>query len=244
MLSAIAKSSFVSLFLGLSLLVLPARAQDDQGGNGPPPQGPPPRNQDGPGPGPGPGGPDRQGPGQFEQRMMDQLQGQLGMTDDQFQTAAPLIGEIMQLRRAVNGPGPIGGPGGRGGPNGMRRGGFAGPPGRDGGPDGGGPNGRGPGGGPPPQRQGQGGPLRQAQGGATTQPAGASLGRDVQQKLDDLRQSLRDKSTNPDEIKTKLDAYRAAKSAAGDELSKARDQLKQNLTPRQEAVLVAMGVLE
>src|SRR5271169_2807899 len=122
MLSAIAKSSFVSLFLGLSLLVLPARAQDDQGGNGPPPQGPPPRNQDGPGPGPGPGGPDRQGPGQFEQRMMDQLQGQLGMTDDQFQTAAPLIGEIMQLRRAVNGPGPIGGPGGRGGPNGMRRG--------------------------------------------------------------------------------------------------------------------------
>jgi hypothetical protein len=211
MLSAIAKSAFLSLFLGLAVLVLRAKAQDDQGGNGPPPQnGPPPRNQfDGP------------GPGRPDPRMMDQLQGQLGMTDDQFQTAIPLIGEIMQLRRAVNGPGPTGGPGG---PNGMRRGGFGQRPGRDNGPDFGGP---------PPQ-----------QTGPTTQPAGASLGRDIQEKLDDLRQSLRDKSTNPDEIKIRLDAYRAAKSAASDELAKTRDQLKQNVTPRQEAVLVAMGVLD
>jgi hypothetical protein len=111
----------------------------------------------------------------------------------------------------------------RGGPGGGRRNGQGG--------GGGGANGGGAGGG--------GGGGGAAAGGADAQPVS-----DVQAKLKDLQTALDNKDTSADDIKTKLQAYRDAKTAAKADLAKAQDDLKSVLTQRQEAVLVTMGILE
>ena len=102
-----------------------------------------------------------------------------------------------------------------------RGGGFGG----RGGPRGGGPGGPG---GPPP---GFGGP-----GGG--QPS------EVQRKVQDLREALDNKDTPAEEIKVKADAVREARVKAKADLSAAQDDLKQAANPRQQAALLAMGVLE
>ena len=56
--------------------------------------------------------------------------------------------------------------------------------------------------------------------------------------------TLKNKDAKPEEIKTKLDAYRAAKTKAKDDMTKAQDDLKGVLTARQEAVMVQYGVLD
>ncbi len=60
----------------------------------------------------------------------------------------------------------------------------------------------------------------------------------------DLQGLLRDEKAPVDQIKAKLTALRAAKEKAAQELSKARQSLRQLMTMRQEAVLVLNGLLD
>jgi len=63
-------------------------------------------------------------------------------------------------------------------------------------------------------------------------------------KVRDLQDMLENKDAKPEEIKAKLDALRAAKAQAKEELVKAQASLRELLTQRQEAVLVTMGMLD
>jgi Spy/CpxP family protein refolding chaperone len=66
----------------------------------------------------------------------------------------------------------------------------------------------------------------------------------VEQRTRELREVLADKEAKPEEIKAKLTAFRAAKEQARQELVKARQDLRQLMTLRQEAVLVVNGLLD
>jgi hypothetical protein len=67
---------------------------------------------------------------------------------------------------------------------------------------------------------------------------------DVQQKIADLQAAIDNKDSKPEEIKAKLDALRAAKIKAHEDLVKAQADLRGLLTQRQEAVLVMRGLLD
>jgi Spy/CpxP family protein refolding chaperone len=102
---------------------------------------------------------------------------------------------------------------------GGRFGGFGGRgPGGDRGPGGGGPGGGGPG------------------GDQSARPGAA--------ESDALRKSLENESTSPEELKTKLSAVREQRKKSAAELAAAREDLRKVLTVRQEAALVAAGILE
>ncbi|HMO26056.1 MAG TPA: hypothetical protein PKB10_07285 [Tepidisphaeraceae bacterium] len=60
----------------------------------------------------------------------------------------------------------------------------------------------------------------------------------------DLRTVLQNENASGEEITQALTAYRAAREKANVELAAARDDLKAVLTPRQEAILVMLGMLE
>ena len=60
----------------------------------------------------------------------------------------------------------------------------------------------------------------------------------------DLRQSLDNKDTTPDQIKAKLQALREAREKAAAEAKAAQAELRELLTARQEAVLVSQGILD
>lgn len=96
-------------------------------------------------------------------------------------------------------------------------------------------------------RRGRGGPNGGTPGGgdANAQPA-ASAQPDsaVRTASDDLRKTLDNKDSKPEEIKAKLDALRDAKTKAKADLTAAQTDLKGVLTQRQEAVLVEAGLLE
>jgi hypothetical protein len=81
-------------------------------------------------------------------------------------------------------------------------------------------------------------------GGGGAPGGGEQPQSDVQVKLHDLSTALQDTQTSADDIKAKLQAYRDARTAAKADLVKAQEDLKSVLTPRQEAVLVSMGLLE
>ena len=91
----------------------------------------------------------------------------------------------------------------------------------------GGPGGGGPGGGP----GGFGGQPDQNQSAVRT-------------KLNALKEVLQNPDASPSEVKAKLDDYRAARTAAKDELTKLQADLKSLVTGKQEAVLVSQGILE
>ena len=59
-----------------------------------------------------------------------------------------------------------------------------------------------------------------------------------------LQTVLDNKDAKPEEIKAKLTALRDARAKAAEDLKKARAELTELLTQRQEAVLVEMGILE
>lgn len=168
-------------------------------------------------------------PGMMDQggqppRMMDDLKQRLGMSDEDFNAVQPLLQKVMQLQRETEAHhGPPGGPrfGGPGGPGGGP------PPGDFGGP---GP------GGPPPDDQG---PNAQGQDQPPRPPQS-----DVQQKHHDLHEAIQNPDTSTADLKAKLDAFRAARDKAKDDLAKAQSQLIQLLTQRQEAVLVDAGFLD
>ena len=83
-----------------------------------------------------------------------------------------------------------------------------------------------------------GGDANNPQPGATTQPSG------VQAAMNDLQNTLDDQSAGADQIKSKLDALRDARTKAKQDLAQAQADLKSVLTQRQEAVLVMRSILE
>jgi hypothetical protein len=66
----------------------------------------------------------------------------------------------------------------------------------------------------------------------------------ARQASTDLAATLANKDAKPDEIKARLDAYRAARAQAKAELAAAQQDLLGLLTQRQEAMLVTLGILE
>lgn len=86
---------------------------------------------------------------------------------------------------------------------------------------------------------GQGGPGGGQGGTPPTTPPSA-----VQTASTELQTTLDNKDAKPEEIKAKLDALRAAKAQAKQDLAGAQQELKGLLTQRQEAVLVEMGMLD
>jgi len=66
----------------------------------------------------------------------------------------------------------------------------------------------------------------------------------VSKAMDDLRSALSDKSISADEISKRLANLRTARDAAKQELAKAQGELKELLNQRQEATLVANGLLD
>ena len=81
-------------------------------------------------------------------------------------------------------------------------------------------------------------------GGPGGPPGGTAQESPVRQKAAELREVLDNKDAKPDEIKAKLDALRAARAQAKQDLAAAQQELKGLLTQRQEAVLVEFGMLE
>lgn len=81
-----------------------------------------------------------------------------------------------------------------------------------------------------------------AGGGADNAPAQPLS--DVAQKVKDLQTALDNKDTKPEVIKEKLAALRDARTKSAEEIKKARAELTELLTVRQEAVLVENGILE
>jgi chromosome segregation ATPase len=67
---------------------------------------------------------------------------------------------------------------------------------------------------------------------------------EVQQRSDQLRELLRDEKAAAEQIKSKLAAYRSAKEKVGRDLVTARQNLRQVMTLRQEALLVLNGLLD
>ncbi|MBN1508226.1 MAG: hypothetical protein JW955_15360 [Sedimentisphaerales bacterium] len=81
-------------------------------------------------------------------------------------------------------------------------------------------------------------PLPQVGGGA------ASSRSELELKKQELRELLNDNAAGVDQIKAKLTAVRAAKEKANQELATARQNLRQLMTIRQEALLVLDGLLD
>ena len=59
-----------------------------------------------------------------------------------------------------------------------------------------------------------------------------------------LRDTLQDKDASADSITQKLEAFRDARKKADEELATSRKELRELVTPRQEAVLVVAGMLD
>ena len=164
------------------------------------------------------GGGGRRGgnPEEFRARMAERLKTAMKATDEEWAVIQPLMEKVRDAQREA-GPG-FGRPGGFGGP--------------------GGPGGRPPGG---PEAQGENGeggrPERRERGGGPE-------GRGGSPEAQALRTALEDEKTTPAELQAKLTAVREQRKKGAADLAAARENLKKVLTTRQEAVLVAMGVLE
>jgi hypothetical protein len=104
-------------------------------------------------------------------------------------------------------------------------------PGGGGGPDGQGGPGGDQGGLVGPQGNGNDGPPR---------PSASA----VQAAADALHTTMTDKNSTPDDVKAKVDALRQAKTKAKADLLVAQHDLQKSVTPRQEAALVELGLLE
>ena len=76
-----------------------------------------------------------------------------------------------------------------------------------------------------------------------TNTRGSRFGGPSSPALEALQKAI-DAKAPPAEIKAKLAAYRAEMKANEDKLTKAQDDLKQLLTPLQEAIAVSNGLLK
>ncbi len=91
-------------------------------------------------------------------------------------------------------------------------------------------------------RGGRGGGFGGGGGGGANAPAPQST--DLTEKTKALTDTLDNKDADPKDIAQKLAAVRDARERVRGDLVKAQAELKEVLTPRQEARLVLMGVLE
>lgn len=101
------------------------------------------------------------------------------------------------------------------------------------------------------QMQSRGGMFGGMGGGRRGGPGGGQGGGDanapqspVANASRELRETLDNKDSTPDQIKVKLQALRDVRVKAREELTTAQAELKELLTARQEAALVAQGMLE
>lgn len=78
---------------------------------------------------------------------------------------------------------------------------------------------------------------------ASTQPDDAKQS-DLQKTAAALAKLLKNKDVKPEDVKQALEAYRNAKAKANEDLAKARKELKELLTVKQEANLVLRGMLD
>ncbi len=177
-------------------------------------------------------------PAQMQQRMLERMQRVLQMNDEEWQVVSPLLSVVMQAQVQ----GRMGGMAfGRGGP----RGGGQRGPGQRGGGDGAGQ-------GRPPRGNGevQGRPPREGRGpdggrgGQGGRWGGARFGPPPSPEAIALNEVLESEDTPPDQLRAKMAAFRSARARKDLELKKAREELREVLTLRQEARLVAMGMLD
>jgi hypothetical protein len=154
---------------------------------------------------------------QVEKQRQKQLQEELGATDEEWKALAPRIEKVRTLSRLVGDDGGPGAPGGM--PGGMFGGGPGGMPGS------------GPGGMPG---------RAMFMGGAdpNAQPS------DIEKKSQTLQTLLGNTQAKPEAVVAALKAYRDARVKTKQDLAKARQELRDLLTVRQEAQLVTMGILE
>lgn len=167
----------------------------------------------------GGGGGGRRGnfdPAQMRERMTQMMKERLGATDEEWKAIEPLVMKVMELQ--------------------PRPGGFGG--GRRGG---GGPGGAPGGGAPDAQAGGQGG----GQGGPGGPGArGGLFGGTPIPEADALQKVLDTKESTNDQIKAATKAYRDALAKREKDLQKARQDLREVLSVRQEAQLVLMRILD
>ncbi len=89
------------------------------------------------------------------------------------------------------------------------------------------------------QQQLRGGMFGGRRGGAEGAPTS-----EVEQKAQALRTALENKETKNDELAQKATALRTAREKVRTEIAKAQTELRELLTPRQEAQLVLQGILD
>ena len=75
-------------------------------------------------------------------------------------------------------------------------------------------------------------------------PLAASGSDDLAEKSAMLRNAVEDEHTSPEALAANLAAARAARTKLVAELKSAQDNLRQQVTPRQEAILVTFGILD
>lgn len=156
-------------------------------------------------------------PERMREMIMSRMQEQLDASDDEWTVLAPKIEKVWELQRETRA-------------GGMGRG-FFGPPPGFGGPGGpGGPDG------PRGEARGEGRGGRFGRGGG--------FGPEPSPEMEALQTVLENENAPADDIQAKLKAYREARDKKEAELKTAREELRQLLTIRQEAMLVMMGTLE
>ena len=156
------------------------------------------------------------------QQMMQRMQQQLGASEGEWQVIEPRLEKVMELARQTSrrGAGRMQGrPGGRRGQGGTE----ARPGGRRGADQ---------------QTPGPRGQARRPRNDANRESS------PVQKASEDLRTLLGEASASPEQVTAKLAALRQARATAQQNLARARTELQQVLTVKQEATLVLMGLLE
>lgn len=83
---------------------------------------------------------------------------------------------------------------------------------------------------------------RRSSGGGDAQPREPQNA--VEKTAQDLQQTLDNKEATADQIKAKLTALREAREKVKQDLAKAKAELRELVTQRQEAMLVLMGTLD
>lgn len=155
-------------------------------------------------------------PERMRQMFNERIKERLSATDEEWQVLQPCLTKVMELRRNAS-TGSMRMLFGRRG----RRGGRRGERGRGGQP---------------------GGEARPAEARRPQRPEREPS--ELRQKATALSETLEKKDASAEEIKAKLAALRKARDAARVELAKARKELREIVTQRQEAMLVLMGLLD
>jgi Spy/CpxP family protein refolding chaperone len=83
-----------------------------------------------------------------------------------------------------------------------------------------------------------------ANGQSARSTGGGNVNTPPGKAMQEVRTTLDDKDASPEEITRKLAAMREARDKARADLADTQKALKEKLTPRQEAVLVTLGILD